>query len=686
MPSKVAYTWIARISAFIWGFAFIHLFKYILDNIYPFWSGAVSLSFFAYLMIFIVWVSYSLFFYFHPYRNKLPGILYHTIFTINALIFFFGIVNIGEKNYLNLYPLLFTFQLLIYFFFISSIFPSLLPFRISVLAGILPGLITYPYIGNIYIDIFLPAVVYLMPIGIFSISKVTFSNSQQRMLPLRQSIDMLRYLFMGLSFYGIFDVYRERFYITVFILATGPVLSYFFFLTDKKKHHIKYGIFLLAIAFIFSAGIYSQLAMTYWSAISFCVLTVWEGIYFKKVVEGDLKREQILSGIALVLVILLYMISPEWIAIISGLIVFIIQSYILNYIAKGYRKTISLLFAISLLTWAIVIFTSYLSSYKRDFLAHQKTLDINPPPSLKVLNLIKDKNTILATNLFPESAAESFSKETGVQILSVDVHSSTFLSTIQNIAIHHPGAIQLYTLENLNPYNKLNGEKYIFKFTNSHKINSVYIYDYNFPDKYHDAANVFSLNDTPNIDPLSIELWFSFTSKLSNWYLLNKYDEFALKVMKEISAWYDTPALNRQIAHIYGILGETQNELNHLQKIYEKGQSNTEDKNLLLELNFLTGNTSRAEQLCDELILLDSENIIAYQEWKYKIIKRQSNRFKLESLANTLRYMGDNLPPDKISQKNDLLRRIQQDIQSTPQWEEIYKKEKNRQENIAYPE
>ena len=686
MLSKAAYTWIARISAFVWGFAFIHLFKYILDNIYPFWSATTSLSFFAFLMIFIVWLSYTLFFNFHPYRNKLPRILYHIIFLVNAVIFYIALASIGEKTYLNLYPLLFTLQFFIFYFLIASIFPALLPFRISVLAGILPGLITYQYIGNIYIDIFLPAVIYLMPLSIFTAVKPSYAKSQQRMLPLRQTIDLLRYTFLGLAFYGIFDIYRGRFYITAFILAVGPVMSNFFLLTDKKKHHIKYGILLLGVSFILSAGLYSQIAMTYWAAISFSILTVWEGIYFKKTVEGDLKREQILSGFAFIIIILFYAISPEWIVILSGAIVFLIQLRILVYIAKGYRKTMSILFALSLFAWAIVIFSSYSSSYKRDFLAIHKIKNTNPPPTLRVLNLLKDKDTLLATNLFPESVVKKFSVQYGVQILPVEVNSPGFLSMVNDLYINHPKVVQIYTLKNLKPYEATSGQAYFFKYVTLHKIQNIYLYDYNMPSQYHNETETFTLSETPNINLMNIESWYSFAKDLSDWYLENKYDEYSLRVIKEMATWYDMPVIYRQIAHIYGILGDTQNQIEYRQKIAEKGAATIEDKNLLLELYFLSGDISKSSQLCDELMNQDTENLIVYQEWKYKIIKLQPNRYQLEALANTLRFPVDSLPPEKISRRTNLLHRIQDDLKSNPQWEEIYKKEKSRQENIVYPE
>jgi len=685
MMSKAAIGWIARISAFTWGFAFIHLFKYILDNIYPFWSATVGLSLFAYLMIFVVWLSYTLFFYFNPYRNRLPRILYHVVFSINALVFYIVLAGMGERTYLNLYPMYFTLQLFIYFFLIASKFPALLPYRISVLAGILPGLITYPYIGNIYVDIFLPAVVYLMPLGIFAANR-SFSNSRQRMLPLRQSIDFLRYLLLGLAFYGIFDVYRERFFITAFILAIGPVMSNFFVLTDKKKHHIKYGILLLAVAFILSAGLYWKFSMTYWAAVSFSILTVWEGIYFKKIVEGDLKREQLLSGIALVLIIASYAISTEWLTIISGLIVLFIEARILVYIAKGYRKAISVLFGISLLAWGLAIFASYSDSYKRDFLATRRTQEIAPPASLTVLNLVKDQSTILATNLFPESVAADFSQKYGVKIIPVETSSYGFLSTVERIHRRYPGAIQLYTLKNLKPYDGPGGETPVWKFARLHEIGGLYLYDHKAPQMYHNGDRDFALGDKPGAGYLPVETWYSLAGKLSDWYLDNNQVEYALGIMKEMAPWYDAPAVDRQIAHIYGILGDTQNQIEYRKKIYDRGAATIEDKNLLLELYFLSGDMSQADRLCEELMVVDRENELVYLEWKYKIVKAGKNRFQLETLANTLRYMPDTLPPDKVSRKNNLLQRVLEDLKSNPQWEEIYKKEKTRQENIAYPE
>ena len=686
MLSQTAYTWIARTSAFFWSFAFIQLFSYILDNIYPFWSGTISLSLFAYLLIFIVWAAYSLFFYLKPHRNKIPRIIYHVIFSINAVVFFLVLSGIGEKNYLYLYPVFFSFQLIIYFFFISSIFPALLPFRISVLAGLIPGFITYPYIGNIYIDIIMPGIVYFMPLSIFKFSRTSFSTGHQRMLPLRMSIDFLRYLFLGISFYGIFDIYRERFYVTMFILAIGPVLSYFFMIADKKKHHIKYGILLLGICFISSAFLYLYIPLNYWAAISFFTLTVWEGIYFKKIVEGDLKREQILSGIALVLGILFYAISLEWLAIISGIIVFLLQLRILIYTSKGYRKSISLLFGLGLLIWAFTIFIAYSNSYKRSFLANPKIRETLPPPSLKILNLIKDKNTVMITNLIPPTLAEDFSRQYGVKVISFDVHSFLFLSQVQKMFMNYPNAIHLYTLKNLKPYGEKNGFSYVFKMAKLNHINSLYIYDALVPDQYQNGLQTFSLNDTPDTRLLPIEAWYSFAKKLSDMYATQKKDEHSLRVMHEMEKWYDQPVIYREIMHIYGIQGDTENQIKYGQKLYDSGKSTNEDKLLLLELYFLSGDIEKASRLCEELVLSDRENIVTYLEWKYKISKYNKNRFQLEAIANTLRYMDENLSAAKKTQKNNLLKKIQADLKSNPQWEEIYKKEKTRQENIVFPD
>ncbi|MDH4200211.1 MAG: hypothetical protein OEV66_07530, partial [Spirochaetia bacterium] len=563
MATLKAKIWIARISAFVWGYSFIHLFKYILDNIYPFWSQTTNISLFAYILIFVAWLSYTLFFNFRPYRNFIPRLVYHVIFLANAAIFYILIVKMGEQKYLYFFPLYFTFQFFIYFFLFTSMFPAIMRHRISILAGILPGLVTYPYIGNIYIDIFLPAVVYLMPYNFFTEMRTSHSKSQLRMLPLRQSVDLLRYIFLGLAFYGIFDIYREQFYLSAFLIALGPALSSFLQFVDKKKHHIKYGMYIFAIFFIAGAILYRNLPIAYWAASGFCFLTIWEGLYFKKTAEGDLKREQMLSGTALVLVICFYFISPEWVVIISAILIVLIQSRIAVYIAKSYRKTLSVLFGLSLFAWLGAITFSYTESFKRDFFSALTQKKEHAPVPLSVLDLGREKNVPLASNLFPEEVIKEFSAKHTSSLIYVRTWAPDFLFEILRLHKLHPDVQQIYDLKDLKPYKTKTGQKYIFEFLNLYSIQNVFLYESESPGVYFNefTSNVFKTSITRS--DFNKEEIFEFGTSLANWYSDHGHYDFALYILKDLMQNMDKIEVLRQIAHIYGITGDTENQIEY---------------------------------------------------------------------------------------------------------------------------
>ncbi|MDH4200377.1 MAG: hypothetical protein OEV66_08370, partial [Spirochaetia bacterium] len=103
-------------------------------------------------------------------------------------------------------------------------------------------------------------------------------------------------------------------------------------------------------------------------------------------------------------------------------------------------------------------------------------------------------------------------------------------------------------------------------------------------------------------------------------------------------------------------------------------------------LYYLSGQTEKADRICDDLINQDSEHIFTYMEWKYKIYRRGKNRYQMEALKNMVRNITGNFSEDKISRKNNLLQKIQEDLSANPQYNEIFNREKARQENITYPE
>lgn len=694
--SNKSIVWIGRVIALAWGFALIQLFRYILDNIYPFWSVKTNLSLFAYFLLFIAWLSYTLFFNFRPYRNTVPRFIYHFIFTANAVIFYFFVSKLGEETYLYYYPLAFSFQFFVYFFLFTSIFPALMRYKIFILSGFLLGLITYSYVSSIYIDIFLPAIIYILPYRVISSGEEVSIKSHGRMLPFRQSIDLLRYLFLAFSFFGIFDIYRDRFYLTAFILGSGPALSVFFQIADRKKHHVKYGIVIIALFFLGLGFLGQYITLNYWAAFSFSFLTVWESIYFKRDVGSDLKREQLLSGLALLLVTFYYFITPEWFKLINTLIIFSMVLRIAFYFIKSYRKTISLFFVAALVAWLWIVFLSVSDSLKREFFTKNSADDVNPPATLAVFGIMNPQQNILATNLFPPEALKGYAKNNKNPIIPVEVNALTFLQKAKSLSQKNPNAIQIYNLGKTKPYNTEKGEKEVFKFIQENHISNFYLYSSELPGSYYDQDKTYefpslSLQVLPaaaaannsSFDPTAV---YDVGTSISNWYTQEGNYEYSLRVLNELNHAYEKPEILRQIAHIYGILGDVPKQIEFRQKIIDRGFADKTDKSTLMELYYLSNEPLKAEELCDQLLYEDGDHLLTYLEWKYKIIKMKKNKYQMIVLKNTVLGITRELSKEETLRKNILLRKIREDLSASPDYNELYLKEKNRQEHIVYPE
>jgi hypothetical protein len=685
MTAKSIFDLLPKVISFFWGFAFIHLFKYNLEKIYPHWNESLGLSFFAYTLFFIAWAAYTFSFFYKKEKFRLFSLIIHSIFFINSGIFLFIVANYGENFYLYTYPLLFNFQMGVFIFLFITTMRLIIGYRISLLGGILAGLLSYPYIGNIYIDILLPVFLYLLTTFIIPEKKKIISGNYLRMAVLRESLDFLRYFFLGLAFFGSFDNFRNHFYLSVFILAIGPLLSFFLLKADKRKHHVKYGISVLALFFLGLAVISNYIHLNFSAAAGFSFLTIWEGIYFKKTSEGYLKREIILSGIALTISLFFYIISMEWVLIISAIIVIFAQIRILNYIAKGYRKAIAVLFLISLTAWSISLYFNYNKSYKRGFFVSLRNTPNPAPPTVNIFGFFTDKTKTYYTNLFPGEFIESMPPQISQNIVFKDIKSPFLIWNISWIHRKNPNAVQIYSLDDLKSYKGSPGIEMLNEYLISNEISNVYFYSKK------DQVFTYPMNFQPglkiNSSFLTPEEILKFGKSLALWYIEKKEYDFAVSIYLELLQSFESTNLYRSIANLYGITGNTGGQMEYRQKVYSRPDSTKDDKINLMELYFLFGQNQNAYEICDYLISREPYDISLY-EWKYKIIRSRNNRFQLEALKNNLLYLGNfsRLSQEQIFQKDGLINKINDDLKSIPLWNEIFNTEKKRQENIVYPE
>ncbi|MDH5719457.1 MAG: hypothetical protein OEZ13_02435 [Spirochaetia bacterium] len=695
MLFEIQNIWISRAVAFCWGFLFLLLFRYSLDNIYPFFSHSFSLSFLAFLLLAAVWISFWRHFQ-GDRKKRTRKILFISFAGVNTAVFLLAISILGEDGYKYRYPVCFTIQIFLHLFIFAAKLPFFIGYRISLIAGFLPGIVPFEIAKDPFFIFFIGALLSIFPDRFLKEEKPKFLKRQVKLLPFRQSVDFIRFSFLAFSFYGIFDEFRERFYGVFFIIILGSLLQIILLKIEKRRFRLKHGILFFTIFSILSAVLYGILKPHYAAAMSYVVLSFWEEIYFRKATEGYLKREQLIIGLILILICVSHFFNAEWGIITAGVLVCMGLFRVFFFSLKKLKPVFSVLLITGAFAWLGISGLKALKIYKETFWSsyvHEKK-EIKPPSVLSLLYLPSGKT--LYTDIFPEEALEQFSKDPvyfkaihykRIQAILFSTH--TFAGEHKN----ENNKVFIFSLSNLRPYGEKDGYHNINLFFNDKEINNVYFYDVDeenkifFTNRIFDGQNKFTSNQ-PALSESQRVFLDVFSTILGEYYEKKSDFSAAYNIYIEMLPYFnESPRLYRKIASVCGSLGKVAEQISYLEKyILLQKEDSIQEKRFLLELYFLTGNKQSVEELAEQLIFEDKQNEIDYLRWLFKLSIDEKNQFKWMRLY--YRVKNTDVPEGSAlyAEKETLLKEIEDIRKENPHIRELYNEELKRQETIQFPD
>ena len=671
-----------RAVSFLWGFLFILFFRYLLNTLYPFWSGHVTLSFFAYALILPAWIAYILFQrqYTRSKRWKASVI---AVTVVNSFIFLFLLQGFGGSAYLYAHPMAFSIQVLLHFFLFFSVLTLLNKYRISLVFGILPGFLLAEFEPGTMFHII--SCTFILILGIVKAQKPENKNPNRfRMIPLRKNIDLVRYALFGISLLGILDDFRFRFFFVLSLLAAGPLLQHIILKIDKRKHHIKQGtIFLSVFFFLLSVG-YQKIAFSYWAAIGFSLLTIWEALYFKRRFDGDDRRDQLLVGGVLIFVMFSQSLTYEWMILISGLFIITVQIRILIYVYKSYRKILSIIFLASLISWTFGIVLKYQDSFKRQFFSVSISKKHHPAPSIYWPLYYSDLYESLITNVYPEEVLKSIDLK-GFPI-NIEFSNPSGADVTWSISWQDKKSkknIYLYNLDNMKAYQTRNGIESMEKFHEEHS-GLFFLSTQDLP------PSDIILKNTPELDFSNIDkevqgVFYNFGIKLALWYEKQGNYQDALLIYDELLLNHQENELFLKAAAANGILGQLDRQIELMEFAIKSADAGKHNLSLIMELYYYKNQFELSKKTAEKLIKVDPENQLSYLKWIFRILKEQGNRHSWQKFYYRVKKIRIKDNKNLESSKEALLMDIQDTLTANPAGYEIIERERKRQENIQLP-
>ncbi|MCB1201207.1 MAG: hypothetical protein KDK41_11220 [Leptospiraceae bacterium] len=676
--NRIVSTLPVRLIALAWGFVFILTFRYSLDKIYPFFSTHIALSTFATLLAILMFIAFGRYLKLGQNDNLRTRIYLILAAVANSAVFLMAIYWQGEAQYLYSLPLLFAIQVFLHMFLLAALLPEFAAYRLALLVGVLPGLIPLPVLQN-------PWIIFLLT-PLLSIAKIWLKTGvdhktitgENRMIPLRQSLDFLRFLTFGFSLYGIFDIYRDRFYLVATILTLSGILQMIILRVHHRKEHIKYGLLSLGIFLPLVAVAYVLLPINYSAAIGYTVLSAWEAIFFRRASEGYLQRERKLIAIVLGISIFAYTLAIDWVSILLGILAIAAQIRFMPYLFKRYRKVIAALFVFSITFWSYSVIRKYSNAITRDFFAPAGQRTTGDIPSLNILADLKGENLVY-TNLYPRQVIEKTIEKVENPDLQLRYENipPIFLSLvlIKEKYFSSVPIQRLYSQASLPAYaNEQSAEK-----LRSHLY----------------AQSTLTIISESNSQKEGIviseprrKLLIALGENLSQWLAERGKLPAAANIYRELLQFNpENSDLYLKAANACGIAGLTSEQIEYMEKYLQKSGSNDlQVRFRLMELYFFSGNPEKSEALAENLLREDPDRTLYYYRWLFRVKLGRTDKYKWQDFYRRVAQFSPGDDPIQRENHARLMADIQENINANPGWDEIYQEELKRQENLIFPD
>lgn len=672
-----------RLTALIWGFTFILLFRYSLNTLYPFWSGEIRLSLFGVLFALLLWVAFLFNLRFNLSGQR-GGWSFALIVFLNTVIFLYIIYTFSESKYQYWFPLLFSLQVVIQFFLFGTKLSFFLYYRLSLLMGILPGVLFIRELQNPWVIFSAVAVLSFLPGHLLKKTEVKLPHSSVQMLPLRQSIDFARFLLLALALHGILDQFRDRFYLSVSILVIGSLLQFIILKVHRRKEHIRYGILYLGVIFAAGAVMFYAMPLTYWTASGYAVLALWESVYFQRTVEGYIKRERMIITVIFLIAAAFYFIELPWIILTAGFIFILIQLRILLYIRKKTRQSAQLIFLASLVLWGVLIFVKYGESLTSDFFTMPRK--IRPAADFHSPHLLFRTSTEeIKTNLYPQKVIREYNRQRPQSRIRPLYSSPPGALLTTALLLNHDLE---YLLSLPVPYHRNPGRNLLDSFQKAYRAHTADLRHLQKPAGSSDTPNREN-TETREIEPGAdlftfASIYREYAEKNENYTLALQITEYMLKIFT------DRPALLKKAALLSGATGDIESQIDYLLAYREQSEpeaDNIETATILMELYLLTDDPEESREWAEYLLREDSQNAIKYYRFIYRTLIGNADKYDWQKFYYRFRRWQPTQNNLSLrEEKSVLLRQIEEKIAANPDWYEIFNEELELQETIQFPE
>lgn len=662
--------------AFLYGFVLLRFFRYFLDHFYPFWSKYISLSLFAYILAFFIWLSFFRYFPKHYFQN-LPNTWPRLLFLGNTLILLTLLLILKENFLLYGQPLIYGILLAIQGYFYASLLPKKITNRPFLFGGMALAVLLGDFSQEIYVLLSLGAIFFLFPASWLGQTNLPVLSHRIRLQPLRLSLDFIRFMFLAIALYGIFDKFRSNFYPIAFVLIAGALIQELILRYYKKKEHIRFGLILLGPFFAFVGVLAHYLHFPMVAAFGYFVLSLWEAVYFRRAPEGYLRREHWLSGIVLLLLIFFHFLSENWAFSLTGILIFLSLTFIFAYLYRKYRQSLAALFLLSLLSWLFWEVSQFQSLVVREFWQKKQESQEDSVVVHPLWYFLPNFKKFLVTNFHPNITEERelILTERTIQFVSIPpffLTSWLFLNTFT----YKEKSILLY-LPNLSPYTKEIPKNVLTKLTERLLPNRVFYLEDGQIDPPLNNIGQISEDDFYKI----IEFFAQIEIKRQNYKIALAYYQIFQKNFPQAHFVYE------KIVDLCGQMGDVLCQIKNLEIYLEKNPQKNffEKKILLVELYFLQGEYLRARQLATKLLQEDRSNGLLYLNWIFKTMEKEKDHF----LWQNFYYQVKNFPVETENQKRDkeiLLEKIEKAIEANPAFHYLFQKEQKRQEHIYFPD
>ncbi|MCS6972228.1 MAG: hypothetical protein NZL89_04315 [Leptospiraceae bacterium] len=673
------------LAAFSHGLILVYFFRVLLNELYPFFRGIASLSQFALLLVALAFAAAALY---SPHGTKKPAVqtLRLAMVLAIALVLIAVFRIFGRERVLLLFPLPVTALLATLWYEqarYSFIYQS---HKLWLLLGMAFALATSPIAAAGDLFPALPAVAILLS---ELQQPILPAIAHERIVPLRQSIAILRYAFLALAFHGILGQNRSQLPGVAMVSLGGLIATQLLHFVVTVRPHVLTGLLVLPVLLAFLAGLFNFVSYNLWGAVAYVALLFWESIFFRRTHEAYLPREKILAAATIAWAFFSYYITTDWLQILTGILVIVVLAGILFYVAKNWRKTITALFLLAIASWILSLRWKISQSVTRDFFRMPDTRLFEPqlPATglvLTILELQKNQEQRIRTNVLPEELMT----DPAWRSEKLLPFRSTPATLVLRFAYH--------CLVRRQPITYILDEKSLGVYAESQAILAL-------QDLFRHTACTLYFTSGEALRPLQrpAEQIFPDPQKLRT---LTKEDAAKLlalaraikrrdqlaeaqQIYDQIFRFFqDDPMFLRELASLAAARGDLEQQIRLLNLVIALRKDNTlYDKKLLMELYALSNERKKSAALAYEILAEGQESPLAIFAFLQRLFSEPFDRYEMQALyQRVLNYQPRT--ELEIIKYTGLRRTIEQSLQQNPTYDRQFTDEKYRQEFISFPE